>query len=195
MIGSLKIGIPTQPKARCHYIWVYGKANNTTHIYVYPRSLKGEGSILFNLCPSVRPSVLPSVLPVCPSVRPSVQDICRRIFLSNCWRQKSDIWAQASYSHTILWVAFLDSSDSYFLFANLIGFYAHWAYMDIFRHIFLSIYRWQKSDIWSHASYRFSISWEAVLDPSDSYFLFANFVDFHTHWSYICICTFFVAFF
>jgi hypothetical protein len=25
------------------------------------------------------------------------------------------------------------------------------------------------------------ISWEAFLDPSDSYFLFANFVDFYTH--------------
>ena len=30
--------------------------------------------------------------------RPSVlQDIFRRIFLSNCWWQKSDIWSQASY--------------------------------------------------------------------------------------------------
>jgi hypothetical protein len=32
-------------------------------------------------------------------------------------------------------------------------------------------YRWQKSDIWSQASYRYPISWEAFLDPSDSYFL------------------------
>ena len=29
-----------------------------------------------------------------PSVRPPVQDIFRRIFLSNCWWQKSDIWSQ-----------------------------------------------------------------------------------------------------
>jgi hypothetical protein len=36
-----------------------------------------EGGILFDLCPSVLPSV---------------QDIFRRIFLSNCWWQKSDIW-------------------------------------------------------------------------------------------------------
>jgi hypothetical protein len=50
--------------------------------------------------------------------RPSVQDIFRRIFLSNCWWQKSDIWSQASYRYTILWVAFLDPSDSYFLFAD-----------------------------------------------------------------------------
>jgi hypothetical protein len=40
-----------------------------------------------------------------------------------------------------------------------------------------------------------AISWEAFLDPSDSYFLFADFVDFYTHLTYICICTFFVTFF
>jgi hypothetical protein len=52
----------------------------------------------------------------------------------------------------------------------------HWTYMHIFRHIFLSNYWWQRSDIWSQASYRYPISWEAFLDPSDSYFLFADFV-------------------
>ena len=57
--------------------------------------------------------------------------------------------------------------------------------MLIFRRLFLSNYCWQKSDIWS----------QAFLDPSDSYFLFADFVDFYTHLTYICICTFFVAFF
>jgi hypothetical protein len=132
---------------------------------------------------------------ICPSVLPSVQDIFRRIFLSNCWWQKSDIWSQASHRYTILWVAFLDPSDSYFLFANLVDFYTHWTYVLIFRLIFLSHYWWQKSDIWSQASYRCPISWEAFLDPSDSYFLFADFVDFYTHLIYICICTFFVAFF
>ena len=74
------------------------------------------------------------------SVLPSIQDIFCRIFLSNCWWQKSDIWSQASYRYTILWVAFLDPSDSYFLFADLVGFYAHWTYMHIFSHIFLSNY-------------------------------------------------------
>jgi hypothetical protein len=128
-------------------------------LFLYPHSPKGEGGILFYLCPSVLPSV---------------QDIFRRIFLSNCWWQKSDIWSQASYRYTILWVAFLDPSDSYFLFADLVGFYTHWTYMHIFRHIFLSNYWWQKSDIWSQASYRYPISWEAFLDPSDSYFLFAD---------------------
>jgi hypothetical protein len=80
------------------------------------------------------------------------------------------------------------------LFADLVGLYTHWTYMHIFRHIFLSNYWWQRSDIWSQASYRYPISWEAFLDPSDSYFLFADFVDFYTHLTYICICTFFVVF-
>jgi hypothetical protein len=55
--------------------------------------------------------------------------------------------------------------------------HTHWTYMLIFRHIFLSNYWWQKSDIWSQASYRYPILWEAFLNPSDSYFLFADFVD------------------
>jgi hypothetical protein len=71
----------------------------------------------------------------------------------------------------------------------LIGFYTHWTYMHIFRHIFLSNYWWLKSDIWSQASYRYPISWEAFLDPSDSYFLFADFVDFYTHWTYKTNCS------
>jgi hypothetical protein len=49
----------------------------------------------------------------------------------------------------------------------------------IFRHNFLSNYWWQESDIWSQASYRYAILWEAFLDPSDSYFLFANLVGFY----------------
>jgi hypothetical protein len=122
-------------------------------------------------------TVLP--LSVSPSVLPSVQDIFRCIFLSNYWWQKSDIWSQVSYRYTILWVAFLDTSDSYLLFADLVGFYAHWTYVHIFRHIFLSNYWWQKSDIWSQASYRYPISWEAFLDPSDSYFLFADERGYH----------------
>jgi hypothetical protein len=40
--------------------------------------------------------------------------------------------------------------------------------MHIFRHIFLSNYWWQRSDIWSQASYRNPILWEAFFDPSDS---------------------------
>jgi hypothetical protein len=60
-----------------------------------------------------------------------------------------------------------------------------WTYMHFFRHIFLSNSWWQRSDIWSQASYRYSILWEAFFDPSDSYFLFADFVNFSTHWTYM----------
>jgi hypothetical protein len=61
--------------------------------------------------------------------------------------------------------------------------------------IFLSNYWWQESDIWSQASYRYAILWEAFLEPSDSYFLFADLVGFYTHWTYMIISTFFVTFF
>ena len=115
-------------------------------------------------------TVLP--LSVCPSVRP-------RYFSLHCWWQESDIWSQASYRCAILWEAFLDPSDSYFLFADLVGFYTHWTYMHIFRHIFLSNYWWQRSDIWSQASYRYPISREAFFDPSDSYFQFAEERGYH----------------
>ena len=109
--------------------------------------------------------------------------IFRHIFLSNYWWQKSDIWSQASYRYPISWEVFLDPSDSYFLFADFVDFYTHWTYilynMPIFSHIFLSNYWWQKSDIWSQASYRYPISWEAFFDPSDSYFLFAEERGYH----------------
>jgi hypothetical protein len=109
------------------------------------------------------------------------------IFLSNYWWQRSDIWSQASYRYPISWEAFLDPSDSYFLLAYFVDFYTHWTYMHIFRHIFLSNYWWQRSDIWSQASYRYPISWEACLDPSDSYFLFDYFVDFSSHWTTLLV--------
>jgi hypothetical protein len=48
------------------------------------------------------------------------------LLLSNYWRQESDIWSQTSYRYAILWEAFLDPSDSYFLLADLVGFYTHW---------------------------------------------------------------------
>ena len=92
------------------------------------------------------------------SVRPSFQNIFRHIFLSNYWWQKYDIWSQASHRYAISWEAFLELSDSYFLFADLVGFYTHWTYM----HIFLNNYWWQKSGIWSQASYRYPISWEVA---------------------------------
>jgi hypothetical protein len=108
--------------------------------------------------------------------------IFRHIFLSNYWWQRSDIWSQASYRYPISWEAFLDPSDSYFLFVDFVDFYTHWKYilyMPIFSHIFLSNYWWQKSYIWSQASDRYPISWEAFFDPSDSYFLFAEEWGYH----------------
>jgi hypothetical protein len=45
--------------------------------------------------------------------------------------------------------------------------------------IFLSNYWWQKFDIWSQASYRYPISWEAFFDPSDSCILFAEERGYH----------------
>jgi hypothetical protein len=66
--------------------------------------------------------------------------------------------------------------------ADFVDFYTHWTYilyMPIFSRIFLSNYWWQKSDIWSQASYRYPISWESFFDPSDSYFLFAEERGYH----------------
>ena len=74
--------------------------------FLYPRSPKGEGGILFYLCPSVQDN-----------------------FLSNCWWQKSDIWSQASYRYPISWEAFLNPSDSYFLFVDFVDFYTHLTYI------------------------------------------------------------------
>jgi hypothetical protein len=53
-----------------------------------------------------------------------------RNLMGNYQWQKSDIWSQASYRYAILWVAFLNPSDSYFLFPDLhvVGFYTHWTY-------------------------------------------------------------------
>jgi hypothetical protein len=101
--------------------------------------------------------------------------IFRHIFLSNYWWQGSDIWSQASYRYAILWEAFLDPSDSYFLYADFVDFYTHWTYM----RILLSNYWWQKSDIWSQASYRYPISWEVFFYLSDSYFLLAEERGYH----------------
>jgi hypothetical protein len=90
-------------------------------------------------------------------------------------RYGAPIWSLWPNIRTLLlWEAFFDPSDSYFLFADLVGFYTHWTYMHIFRYIFLSNYWCQESDIWSQASFRYAILWEAFLDPSDSYFLLSK---------------------
>ena len=142
-------------------------------MYIYtPAPRRRRGVYCFT---SVHLSVLPSFHPsILPSFRPS--KIFFVAFFSVTVDGRNLIFGHnASYRYTILWVAFLDPSHSYFLFADLVGFYIH-----IFRHIFLSNYWWQKSDIWSQASYRYPISWEALFDPSDSYFLFVEKRGYHT---------------
>jgi hypothetical protein len=68
--GNFSILLCFSDLANCHIIQFFWEIFYFT--FLYPRFPKGEGGILFYLCPSVRPSI---------------QDI----FLSNCWWQKSDI--------------------------------------------------------------------------------------------------------
>jgi hypothetical protein len=56
-------------------------------------------------------------------------------YMFNYWWQKSDVWSQASYRYPILWEAFFDPSDSYFLFAEERG-YHRWAMLTV--HLVLS---------------------------------------------------------
>jgi hypothetical protein len=101
---------------------------------------------------------------LCPSVRPSFRP--------------SKIFFVAFFSVTIVGSVF--GPVRFLLPACRLGFFTHWTYMHIFRHIFLSNYWWQRSDIWSQALYRYSISWEAFFFyPSDSYFLFAKERGYH----------------
>jgi hypothetical protein len=93
----------------------------------------------------------------------------------------SHVYETVLYRYLISWEALLDPSDSYFQLADLVGFYTHWTYMHIFRHLFISNHWWQNSDISSQSSYCYAILWEVFLDPSDSYFLFADLVGFYTH--------------
>jgi hypothetical protein len=115
--------------------------------------------------------------------------IFRHIFLSNYWWQRSDIWSQASYRYPIVGsvfgpIRFLLPVCRFCWF--LYTFNIH-LYMHIFHRIILSNYWWQESDIWSQASYRYAILWEAFLDPSDSCILLADLVVFYTHWTYMHI--------
>ena len=102
--------------------------------------------------------------------------ICRHIFLSNYWWQEFDIWSQASYRYAILWEAFLDPSGqiptsclpTLLIFIHIEHTFCICPFLVTFF-----------SDIWSQASYRYPISWEAFFDPSDSYFLFAEERGYH----------------
>jgi hypothetical protein len=121
--------------------------------------------------------------------------IFRCIFLSNYWWQESDIWSQASYRYAILWIWWVQTRfprygvSIWSLWPNIRFLPSIVAEKNAMKNILDG-----RKDR-GKASYRYSISWEAFLHPSDSYFLFADFVDFYTHLTYICICTFFVAFF
>ena len=96
--------------------------------FLFPRSPKGEGGILFYLCPS---------------------KIFFVAFFSVTVDGRNLIYGHKRHRYTILWVAFLDPSHSYFLFADLVGLYTHWTYMHIFCHIFLSNY-WCRNLVFGH---------------------------------------------
>ena len=115
---------PNEPKLGRNPIWkvLYKKCS------LWPDSLINIASIGNSCYTPAPPEGGYTVLP--PSVCPSVQDIFRCIFLSNYWWQKSDIWSQASYRYAILWEVFLDPSDSYFLFADLGGFYMFFIHIE-----------------------------------------------------------------
>jgi len=83
---------------------------STFCLFLYPRSPEGEGGILFYLCPSFRPSKILFVA-----------------FFSATSNGRNLIFGPKLHIdiYAILWVAFLDPSDSYFLFADLVGFYTH----------------------------------------------------------------------
>jgi hypothetical protein len=69
----------------------------------------------------------------------------------------------ASYRGKRFWIHHIPTSclATLLIFLHI----EHTMYMLIFRRIFLSNYWWQKSDIWSQASYRKAILWEAFLFP------------------------------
>ena len=132
----------------------------------YPPLLEGRGGILFYLCPSVRPSVHP------------------RYFSSHFSLTIDDRNLIYGHKHHI-GIPYcgkrLDPSDSYFLFADLVRFYTHWTYMHIFVTFFSATID-GRDLIFGHklhigTPYR----GKRFLDSSDSYFLFADFVDFYTH--------------
>jgi hypothetical protein len=113
---------------KIYFVWTLRNIFIWTLRYIYtPAPRRGRGVYCFIIPP------LPGggggiLFYLSPSVCPSVEDSFRRIFLSNYRWQKCDIWSQASYRYAILWVALLDPSDSYFLFADLVGFYTHLTY-------------------------------------------------------------------
>jgi hypothetical protein len=125
----------------------------------------------------------------------------------------------ASYRYTISWEAFLDLSDSYFLFADFVDFSTHWTYMLIFRRIFLSNYWWMFNVYRNQLSRQtgsrnltgpktFPTIWHTYMklvtkyqipvinscwEKCDEKCAYTN--DYDKCLTYICICKFFVTFF
>jgi hypothetical protein len=106
-----------------------------------------------------------------PKTLPMIWGTYMKLVTNNYWWQKSDIWSQPSYRYPISREAFLNPSDSYFLFADLVGFYSHWTYMRICRHMKLVtkyqisaiISFWEKCDekcAYMFNVYKNQISWQ-----------------------------------
>ena len=106
---------------------------------------------------------------------PSVQDIFHRIFLSNVFGP----------------IRFLLPVCRFCWLLYTFNIHLH---MHIFRRIFLSNYWWQESDIWSQASYRYAILWEAFLDRQIPTSCLPTLLIFMLIEHTFCICPFLVAF-
>jgi hypothetical protein len=121
--------------------------------------------------------------------------IFRLIFFGNYWWQKSDIWSHASYRYPISWKRFWTHQipeSSNLTGPNMLPTIWH-TYMKLVTKYQIPVinscfekcdekcayYWWQRSAIWSQASYGYPISWESFFDPSDSYFLFVEERGYH----------------
>ena len=87
--------LSTKKSLFCYGLTKYKTTTDKCCILIIPPLPEGRGGY----------TVLP--LSVCPSILPSIA---------------FDIWLQASYRYPISWKTFLDLSDSYFLFADLLIF-------------------------------------------------------------------------
>jgi hypothetical protein len=101
LVTKYQIPVINSCLEKCNEKWAYmfNVYKNQQSRQTGSRNLMGPKTL-----PTIWYTYEDTVLPL--SVLSSVQDIFRRTFLSNYWRQESDIWSQASYRYTILWVAF-----------------------------------------------------------------------------------------
>ena len=106
----------------------------------------------------------------------------------------SNIWSQASYRYAILWEAFLypcspkgEGDILFYLCPSKIFFVAFFSATIDGRNLIFG------HKLYIGTPYRGKRFWTHQI-PTSCLPIF-NFVDFYTHLTYICICTFFVAFF